>query len=87
MLAQIELTPARAEALAQLEKSTGESRAALLGRALDGFFEREREYAELAAEVAQAEAEIDAGRSYTSAEVMANAMAAIAKVQARKAGK
>lgn len=78
MLAQLELTPARAEALAQLEKATGESRSALLGRALDGFFEREREYAELAAEVAQAEAEIDAGDSYTSAEVMAKAMAAIA---------
>lgn len=40
MLAQIELTPARAEALARLEQSTGESRSVLLGRALDNDLEQ-----------------------------------------------
>lgn len=84
MLAHIELTPARAEALEQLEKSTGEKQSVLLNRALDNFLAQQKEYMELCADVAQAEADIAAGRVHTSAEVMANAMAAIAQVKARK---
>lgn len=85
MLAQFELTPARAEALAKLEKDTGESRSALLNKALDNLIEQRREFEELAAEVEQAQADFEAGRVHSSAEVMANAMAAIARAKARKA--
>ncbi|MDO5058628.1 MAG: hypothetical protein Q4D82_01645 [Neisseria sp.] len=71
MLAQIELTPARAEALAQLEKATGESRSALLIRALDSFIEQQREYEELRASVERGRADIAAGRCYSHEEAMA----------------
>ena len=87
MLATIELTPRRAEALAQLERDTGENQAALLARALDSYIERKREESELLADIEQGRADIAAGRVHTSAEVMAAAMAAIAKAKQRKADK
>lgn len=62
MLAQIELTPARAEALARLEQATGESRSALIGRALDNLIEQQKEFEELAASVENGRADIAAGR-------------------------
>lgn len=85
MLTQIELTPARAEALEKLEQATGESKSALISKTLDHFIELHREYAELAAEVEQARAEIEAGQSFSSAEITASAMSAISKVKTRKA--
>lgn len=84
MLALIELTSHHAAALTALEKATGKKQADLLINALDNYIEQQQEYAELAAEVAQADADFAAGRVYSSAEVMANAMAAITKVQERK---
>lgn len=87
MLASIELTPHHAEALADLERTTGKKQADLLVHALENYIEQQREYAELAAEVSRADADFAAGRVYSSAEVMANAMSAIAKVRERKAAK
>lgn len=84
MLAQIELTKDRSEALTQLEKLTGENRSTLIGRALDAFLEQQREYVELSNEIEQARNEIASGICHSSAEVMANAMVAISKVKSRK---
>lgn len=70
MLAQLELTPARAEALAQLEKSTGESRSSLLIRALDNLLEQQREFEELRASVERGRSDIAAGRCYSHEQAM-----------------
>lgn len=70
MQAQIELTPARAEALARLEKSTGESRTVLLGRALDDWLEQQQELEELKASVERGRTDIAAGRCYSHEEAM-----------------
>lgn len=87
MIASIELTPRHAAALSDLEKATGKKQAELLVTALDNYIEQQQEYAELAEEVARADADFAAGRVYSSAEVMANAMAAITKVRERKIAK
>lgn len=83
MFASIELTPRHAEALADLERTTGKKQADLIVHALENYIEQQQEYAELVAEVARADADFAAGRVYSSAEVMANAMSAIAKVRER----
>ncbi|STZ77325.1 hypothetical protein [Bergeriella denitrificans] len=62
MLAQIELNPSRAAALAQLERETGESQSSLLLKMFDSYIEQKREYDELAAAVARGRADIAAGR-------------------------
>lgn len=87
MLATIKLTPRRAEALAQLERDTGENQAAHLARALDSYLERKQAESELLADIEQGRADIAAGRVHTSAEVMAAAMTAIAQAKQRKAGR
>lgn len=70
MLAQIELTPARAEALARLEQSTGENRSVLLARALDSLIEQQQELEDLTASVARGRADIAAGRCYPHEEAV-----------------
>lgn len=77
MQAQIELTPARAEALARLEKSTGESRTVLLGRALDDWLEQQQELEELKASVERGRADIAAGRCYSHEEAMSRIRSAL----------
>lgn len=63
MQAQIELTPARAEALARLEKATGESRTVLIGRALDSYLEQCNYDAWANAKIQRGIDDIEAGRS------------------------
>lgn len=87
MLVQIELTPAQAQALAKLEKETGESLSSLIDRALEQYLQYKAEEAELLADIEQARADIAAGRVHSSAEVMASAMAAITRAKARKSAK
>ena len=81
MPAYIELSLAYAEALAQLEKLTGKTQSTLVNQALTSFLEQQKEFIELCADVAQAEADIAAGKVYTSVEVMANAMSVIAQTK------
>lgn len=75
MLAQIELTPAHAETLARLEKSTWESRTVLLGRALDDWLEQELE--EFKASVERGRSDIAAGRCYSHEEAMSRIRSAL----------
>lgn len=86
MLAQLELTPARAEALARLEQQTGEKQAVHLGRAVAQYLQRKADEAELLAAIEQGRADFTAGRVCSSAEVMAAAMGAITEAK-MKAGK
>lgn len=69
-LAQIELTPAYAEALTRLEQITGESGSVLLGRALDNLVAQQREFEELRASVERGRADIAAGRCCSHEEAM-----------------
>lgn len=84
MLAQIELTQVGAEALAQLEQSTGESRTVLIDRALEQYLQSKEEEAELLASIEQGRADFLAGRVHSSAEMMASVMATIAETKHKK---
>lgn len=85
MLAQIELTPARAEALARLEQSTGENQSVHLGRAVEQYLQSKAYEAELLVAIEQGRADFSAGRIYSSAEVMASAMTAITEAKRKTA--
>lgn len=85
MLAQIELTATHTAALTQLEQSTGESRSALLTRAVNDLIERYEYDTWLEHKIQRGFDDFNAGRIHTTAEVMAAAMSAIADVQAKKA--
>ncbi|MCP1660519.1 hypothetical protein [Neisseria perflava] len=73
MLAQIELSPSRAAALAKLEQETGESQSSLLLKMFDSYIEQKREYDELSAAVARGRADIAAGRSVSHDDAVSRA--------------